>query len=264
VDTNKENHEQGNRECTLWENRLYNAAYLCFFGSKNWGVVMTWIAFDMDGTLYDCGSIIEASLQKGVADFIEESGTQLDAPTLDDILSFVGIPTHLIFKQLFPELVKEEYDRVNDLCSLRLAEDVRSGGGYVYEGVPEIMRVLAEHNYQMVIASNGRKSYVQAILETHSLMPYFPHELVVINNDTVCTKNDIVAYYKKYMARDELLIMVGDRHSDRDAARVNNVPFIGCAFGHAAEKEIAGSRWIVEHVREIPEVVAQIEAEYML
>jgi phosphoglycolate phosphatase-like HAD superfamily hydrolase len=49
-----------------------------------------------------------------------------------------------------------------------------------------------------------------------------------------------------------MLIMVGDRASDRAAARENGVPFIGCAFGHAGDEEIAGERWIAPPVFRIP------------
>jgi len=221
---------------------------------------MTAIAFDIDGTIFDCGDIVADAFREGARIFGEIRGLAMSNPSRDEIMGVVGIPTEEIFRRLYPEAGSDGRHELMRLCQKALSDMVRGGGGILFEGVKEVFEKLNQDSYRFFAASNGTLEYITAILETHGLMRYFHQPLIVIGGG-IRNKSDIVRYYIDKVLDGEPVIMVGDRISDLEAARDNNIPFIACAFGHMGTSEIEGERWIARHFREIPALVKEIEAE---
>jgi phosphoglycolate phosphatase len=221
---------------------------------------MTYLAFDIDGTIYDCGDIIVDAFHEGIGQFMREfPNYHIAVPEKDSILSLVGTPTDLIFKRLFPGLKDSDYGLIEDRCTVSLSRLVRKGGGRIFEGVYETIKKLYDDKYTLLVASNGRRAYIEAILSTYRLAKFFKEPLIIVNDKTIKNKTDIIKYYKDNISRIETLIMIGDRSSDRIAAIENSIPFIGCAFGHAGDSEI-DSPWIAESFTDIPDLVKKIES----
>ncbi|MBN2038426.1 MAG: HAD family hydrolase [Spirochaetes bacterium] len=221
---------------------------------------MTYLAFDLDGTIYDCRSIIVQAFQQGIADLIESGHNDIGVPGKGKIVAVLGTPHDLIFVNLFPELKSAEQEKINDYCTKALVRMVNSGGGEIFEGVKSTLKKLYSENYRMFIASNGHITYIEAILNSNELSIYFSKPILSLNKD-IPDKSAIVECYKNNLCNDDLLIMIGDRESDKTAARDNDIPFIGCSFGHADYAELQGSRWIVHEFSEIFNCVKEIELE---
>lgn len=218
------------------------------------------IAFDMDGTLFDCSFIVGKSFQRGIQRFANEKNLQLKIPTTAEIMEYVGFPTDYIFESLFPELERILIPELNNICTEELALDVRNKSGILYPGVRELLSSLKNKNYILTIASNGMLPYLSAIVETYKLDLYLEKDIVVIDNDTVNDKNEIVkTYIEKYSP--EKVIMIGDRVSDMNAAHANNTYFIGCAFGHAGDSEFKDEKYIVHSVNEIYSEILKITGD---
>ncbi len=219
---------------------------------------MTYLAFDVDGTLYDCGDIVLEAFQRGARAYRRMyPGAPVHDPTQGEIITVIGIPTDEIFQRLYPELDVRGQSLMNDLCTHELSQMVREGGGHLFEGVTETLRSLTTAGYVLLLASNGKKPYLDAILQTHGLEALFSPPVILIDGN-IRNKRDIVQRYKTGIAAGSPLIMIGDRHSDRDAAEDNGIPFIGCAFGHAGASEIEDTQWVVHDFREIPGQVMNI------
>jgi len=223
--------------------------------------IMTWIAFDIDGTIYDCGEIVVDAFQEGAERYTSAYGISLQTPSREDILSVVGLPTDDIFLHLYPGLPGDTHKVLNTLSMECLTRKVRDKGGIVFPGVIDTIRSLHRMGKKLLVASNGKKDYINAILETYGISNCFSHPLFVINGE-IKNKTDIVRRYKSCLSRNDLLIMIGDRTSDLDAARSNGIPFIGCAFGHAGIREIQGERWIARSFTHITNLVGVIEKEF--
>jgi phosphoglycolate phosphatase len=200
------------------------------------------IAFDLDGTLYDCGAIVAPAFVRGAQRFIEKTSLRINLPTSEQIRVLLGVPTEEIFKSLFPGLSADEYALVNSLCENELCADVRAKKGVLYNGVHELAAYFNSKGYTQIIASNGQLPYIQAVLETYSLAGFFK-PVVCIDKAGIGNKDGIVAHYKKLYG--ERMVMIGDRYTDRDAARHNSIPFVGCAFGHTGESEILGADLVI-------------------
>jgi phosphoglycolate phosphatase len=220
------------------------------------------LAFDMDGTIYDSAAIVVEAFRDGIMEAAAKIGRgDMPVPTRDQILSLVGLPAFEIYRRFFPQLEQGDLVTVSEACNASFVRLISAGGGALMEGAEKALRDFHHRGYRLLMASNGRSEYIEAILKTHGIAGYFDRPMHFVGED-IPDKSDILALYKQRLSPGELLIMVGDRESDRMAAANNGVPFIGCAFGHVGDAEIRGERWIVHSFSEIPGAVREIEEEY--
>ncbi len=205
----------------------------------------------MDGTLYDCSGAIEEAYARA-ADFLsKESGKEVPPPKIDMIRSVLGNTMDNFFTPLFPSMGREWLKRIDEVCTRELMINVRAGKGELYSGVHDTFEKLKNSGWGILIASNGQREYLDAILETYDLGRFIAHEPVTVNYTAIKSKGDILAEYIRLFNMKKRLVMVGDRKSDMVAARENGVYFIGCAFGHAGDDEISGADAIVYNMKEI-------------
>ena len=222
----------------------------------------TYIAFDMDGTIYDSAEIVVDAFREGIISASEKiSRMDMAVPSHEEILRLVGLPAYEIYSRIFPQLSRRELDVVNNECNDSFVRIISAGGGALIDGAREVLEGFRHEGYKLLMASNGRREYIEAILNAHDIYSLFSGPLYFIGDD-IPDKTDILALYLERLAGGDILIMVGDRESDRLAAIRNGVPFIGCAFGHVGDEEIRGERWIVQSFGEIPAAVKEIEREH--
>jgi phosphoglycolate phosphatase-like HAD superfamily hydrolase len=224
-------------------------------GIMNEGI---FLAFDIDGTIYDAGEILEEAFRLAVESFIEAGcGDSLHVPTREEITVTLGYPLGEIFMMLFPALEIHKQNELAVLCTVNLVNMIREKRGSLIDGVEETIKSLSAQGYKMLVASNGARAYVEAILETYDFKKLFS-EPFIYPEGGVKNKTDIISNYIRLNPEREI-IMIGDRFTDLAAARDNGIPFIGCAFGHAGVEEIEGEKYIVHDFREIPVMLEKIK-----
>jgi len=219
-----------------------------------------YLAFDIDGTIYDAGNILEEAFTEAVESLLK-SGNYGDvkAPSREAITATLGYPLEKICLMLFPELGAGARGYLSLRWTENLVSLIRQKKGELITGVEETIPLLYNAGYRMLVASNGAKAYVEAILETYDLKKYFSEPFLYAEGE-IRNKTDIVGLYLKDLDFHKI-IMIGDRLTDLDAAKINGIPFIGCAFGHAGEEEIAGERYIIHDFMEMMRVVEEITGE---
>ena len=216
-----------------------------------------YLAFDIDGTIYDAGDILEESFREGVLSFIEAGHCKsLDIPTREEIIATLGLTLEDIFIKLFPLLNEDERIKLSVICTDNLVNMIREKKGRLIDGVDETLKTLNSMNFNMLVASNGAKDYVEAILETYNLKRFFSEPFIYAEGE-IKDKSDIIKRYIE-LNPERRLIMIGDRATDLAAARDNSIPFIGCAFGHAGDDEIKDEKYIVRKFADITEILKRI------
>lgn len=221
---------------------------------------MIYVAFDIDGTLYDCSSIVGEAFNKGIEDVAKlKTEYLLRKPTTQEIMKLVGMPVDEIFESLFPALSRGLIQQLNDSCTYRLSQMVLEKKGEILPGAAETIPALYAKGYRLLTASNGRKEYVQAVLDAYELSPCFV-SITALEDLNLDDKTQLLAHYKKSLPNVEMLIMIGDRTNDMMAAQNNDLPFIACAFGHN-DDEIAHCTWIAHSIYDIPALVEAVIAE---
>ncbi|TGK21879.1 HAD family hydrolase [Leptospira fluminis] len=196
------------------------------------------LAFDVDGTLFSSEGIILETYAEAIRLFSVSSGIPLPVPDRERIMLEIGKPVKTIFLNLVPQLQEFQRDQISDSVLRLLVEKIKSGAGEFYPKVKETVLSLKRKGFRILAASNGRRPYVETILEVSGILPLFD-PILILDNASLKTKGDLVAgYLKKYELSPTDLLMIGDRSSDYDAARENGCPFAFCAYGHAPEGEI--------------------------
>ena len=56
----------------------------------------------------------------------------------------------------------------------------------------------------------------------------------------------------------ELAVMVGDRSYDKEAARYNQIPFVGCKYGYGKPEELSDCKYSVETALELSRIIDEI------
>ena len=217
-----------------------------------------YLAFDIDGTIYDAGDILEESFRDGVLSFIEGGFCKsLDIPTKEEIVATLGLTLSDIFITLFPLLDESERVKLSLVCTDNLVNMIKEKKGALIDGVYETLERLNSMNFNMLVASNGARDYVEAILETYNIKRFFSEPFIYAEG-SIKDKTDIIRRYIR-LNPERKLIMIGDRATDLNAAKYNNIPFIGCAFGHAGDDEIKGEKYIVHSFSEIPVMLKRMQ-----
>lgn len=205
------------------------------------------IAFDVDGTLFSSEAILGRAYKEAVAEFNSLRHTNFAIPDTDKVLSLVGNTGKQIFKVLFPEMVKEDYPLFGNTVRKRLIEDIHFGRGKLYDGVMETLHKLKARGFELRMASNGHKDYVNAIASFYSMRSLFG-PIIAVDNIDIFDKADILNTLKS--AREihsNEMVMVGDRKADLLAAQSCGCKFIGISYGHGDLDEITSSDSIIIH-----------------
>jgi len=219
-----------------------------------------YLAFDIDGTVFDVSDIAVESFRRGIEIFNMNHGVEIKVPSRDAIIDVLGTPIEDIFRKLFPETGPSHLPYLLRSCTEGFVSLIRKGGGRIFDGVSDVIGGLHDDGYVLLAASNGRREYVTAILETHGLIGYFHREMFFPGNG-IPDKTALVRKYSDEIIGERPVIMIGDRTADRKAAEDNGIPFLGCAFGYGSMDELEGCRWVVTAFADIPRTLHEIEGE---
>ena len=216
-----------------------------------------YLAFDIDGTIFDAGTILLTAIEQGSEKLkVSRPDLNLRTPTMHEITSTLGYPLPEIFRMLYPGLDKEGRRLYAEIWTENLVSLILAREGELIKGADMIIPGLRADGCTMLVASNGARAYVEAVLAAYDLKRYFA-EPFLYAEDGYGTKSGIVREYMRVL-EPGIFIMIGDRITDLDAARDNAIPFIGCAFGHAGIEEIGGEKYIVHSLAEVPAMVKRI------
>jgi phosphoglycolate phosphatase len=217
------------------------------------------IAFDLDGVLYSAEPFLGEAYRECIANInAQRPGAFPRVPSTREILDHVGWPVAIILQRLFPTIDPGAVDLLYAETLHVVGAHVARREGLLFPGVEETLARLGESGLTLVIASNGRRQYVETVLAAHQLTHYFG-ELVTVESDTVRDKAGILRVHlaRRGVSSGEM-IMVGDRSSDVEAAAAVGCAFIGCDYGHGHRAEIAAAGPVVSAFVELPAVINEI------
>lgn len=196
-----------------------------------------YFALDIDGTIFSSEGIIYPVYREAIELFVRERQVALTAPGRERIMLEIGKPVKKIFENLFPELAERDRDFLSDTVLRLLCEKIAAGKGEYYPAVRETIEEIARRGGIILVASNGRRPYIEAILQYAQIMQYVKNP-TYIDGKTIFTKSDILRHYVARGIAADSLVMVGDRLSDFEAAESVGCDFAWCAYGHAPAGEI--------------------------
>lgn len=217
-----------------------------------------WVAFDVDGTLYDSSAVLVPAYERALACLVADHGlaASLPLPALDQITALVGRPNLEILAALYPELPLERRARLDVLIARELSALVRAGGGRLYAGALDLVSDLRARGRRLVAISNGNHEYLEAVFACYDLARWF-EPLRSLQSEGLGSKAELLG---EHLARHRIapgeIVMVGDRSGDRDAARAVGCSFVGCLFGYASERELGEEPLTIRSLSELLPIIA--------
>ncbi|EOR25644.1 HAD hydrolase-like protein [Cytobacillus oceanisediminis] len=213
------------------------------------------IIFDMDGTLFQTDKILELSLEDTFNHL--RSLNKWDTVTpIDKYRQIMGVPLPKVWEALLPNHSNEVRKQTDAYFLERLIENIRSGKGELYPNVKEVFSYLKENNYSIYIASNGLSEYLKAIVNYYNLDNWvtetFSIQQIESLNKSDLVRTILVKYNITYGA------VVGDRLSDINAAKDNDLVSIGCNFDFAQEDELSQAEVIIDDIIELKTILPRL------
>lgn len=219
------------------------------------GSIYDSIIFDLDGTIFQTDKLAIPAFENTFKQ-LENEGYAIDyKPTHEEMLSVIGLILEDIWKNLLPYHSREVYIKANKYLLENELNGIKEGYGALYPNVVETLLELNSRGYRLFIASNGLKEYVHGVLEGFRIN-YLFEAIYSAGEFKTTTKNDLVSkLIKDYNIKNA--IFVGDRLSDVEAAKSNELFVIGCDFGFSLNNELKDADKIINNFSQLTDLITK-------
>ncbi|MFF2480624.1 HAD family hydrolase [Paenibacillus sp. NPDC058071] len=211
------------------------------------------IIFDMDGTLFETETLLR-SVHERLFATLREEGLYGETPPIEHVLACLGMLLDDIWRNLMPDSSEAARERANELFLQYEVEDLIAGKGSLYPNTAETLRQLKAQGIKLFVASNGLESYVKEVAKYRGIADLF-EGLYSAGEFQTSSKVDLV----RRLLEDHGIRsawMVGDRSSDVEAGKRNELIVIGCAYaGYGRDSELDGSDALISGMAELPQLI---------
>ena len=192
------------------------------------------VIFDVDGTINQT----EVYAVKAYRKALEETGKTGFSD--QELIERIGAPFEQDVRYFFGE---------NEYWINGIKDSAKT-----FEGIHQMLEELKEKGYKLAVCSNASNWELDVILKKLEVKDYFD----VIQG--VTSKNNKKYSLEELLLREkpELAVMVGDRSYDNEAARYNQIPFVGCKYGYGKPEELRECQYTIETVLELPKIIDKI------
>ena len=210
------------------------------------------LIFDMDGTLFQTNEILEISLED-TFHHLSLMGKWEGATPIDTYREIMGVPLPEVWETLLPNHSIEIREQMNVYFQESLIQNINNGKGALYPNVKYILKYLKENNYSIFIASNGLTEYLKSIVRYYHLDHWVSETFSIEQIDSMDKSDLVQSIINKYDIIQAAV--VGDRLSDIQAAKDNNLIAIGCNFDFAKEDELLHADYVLNDLMELQDLL---------
>lgn len=214
------------------------------------------LIFDMDGTLFQTNKILEISLEDTFDNLRSQNRWNKETP-LKKYQEIMGVPLPVVWQTLLPDATNEWRESANAFFHERLIANINEGKGALYPNTKELFRYLKSNDHSLFIASNGQTEYLKAIVSYYNLNQWVT-ETFSIQQIHTQNKTDLVTEIINLHGITKGVV-IGDRLSDIQAAKQNNLHSIGCRFDFSQENELAQADFVIDDLMEIRNVLQSFQ-----
>jgi phosphoglycolate phosphatase len=198
------------------------------------------LIFDLDGTLFQTETVLLPAYYRLYDQLRAEGLYEGETPDSSVILGSLGMLLTDIWKRVMPGASLAARDRANELLLQYQLEELDKKTGDLYPEVLETLTALHRRGFRLFVASNGLEGYVKSVIAATGLDSLF-EALYSAGEYQTQTKVDLVGMLLEEFELQSAW-MVGDRSSDVEAGKENNLFVVGCSyadFGSSSELDEA-------------------------
>lgn len=200
------------------------------------------VIFDLDGTLFRADRATVGAVYQACREF------GIRQPNEAEILEFIGRPSTHFYEWLgsiCEPTVRDTFAGLVDSLEIRFVIEE----GQLYPKIESVLRELHSSTLKLALCTNGRRKYVETVLNTFQLSEFFAAVRYRRNeqDDKPKMLRELLTHLK-----DRPAIMVGDREMDIDAAHQNGILAIGVTYGYGSKLELAAADFHASAPAELP------------
>lgn len=212
---------------------------------------MQHIIFDLDGTI--------SNPETGILNGYKYTFPKVNLPTPNDaeLRTLIGPPLRIVFEEMYG-LSKEQTNFAID--TYRVYYNTL-GGAYeneLYDGMLSLIQSLHQQNKTLHIATH-KGAMSKEILKHFNIYSYFNQIQHYNEEKNIITKEKMIELIlqSENITDKENVVMIGDRHSDIEAAHNTGVKSIGVTYGFGSEEEIISTKptFIAHNVAELEAIL---------
>ena len=194
------------------------------------------LIFDLDGTLTDpaLGFVrsVNFSLESHGISPIEE----------ENLKKFIGPPLDGAFREIL------NLDQDKDVSSFVIKyrerySEVGFSENILYDGIPDVLVALRGLGFRLGVCTSKRVDFAERILTLFDIRDHFDF---VNGAEVGIKKSSQLEELTNQNFVDSRSVMIGDRHVDIEAAKMNSMRSVGVLYGYGSKQEIenAHPEWI--------------------
>ena len=182
------------------------------------------VIFDLDGTLLNTSTGIIASVKYALA------ANEKRIPSDDVLKGFIGPPLKRSFVNL-PDVEEYEADKlVEDFRKKYRNHDIYLAE--LYDGILDIVEYLHNLGIKLAIATYKPQDMALRLISHFAIDKYFK-VIAGADSEGNKTKADLISEVRDKFSsyNDSEILMIGDCYSDAEAAKLQNISFLGVSYG---------------------------------
>ena len=194
------------------------------------------LIFDLDGTLTDpaLGFVrsVNFSLESHGISPIEE----------ENLKKFIGPPLDGAFREIL------NLDQDKDVSSFVIKyrerySEVGFSENILYDGIPDVLVALRGLGFRLGVCTSKRVDFAERILTLFDIRDHFDF---VNGAEVGIKKSSQLKDLTNQNFVDSRSVMIGDRHVDIEAAKMNSMRSVGVLYGYGSKQEIenAHPEWV--------------------
>lgn len=203
---------------------------------------ITYIAFDLDGTLVDSVPDLAEALRMMLVSLGKEPVTD------DEVRDWIGNGADIMIKRALSRsiIIDPELDETLFMIARVRFDEYYQNNGHakttLYSKVVTTLAALKQAGFTLGIVTNKPAQFIPAILSDLQLTGYFTD---IVGGDTLATNKPspegLHFLQQKHQLAKENMLMVGDSKNDILAAKNAGIASVGLTYGYNYGEPIANS-----------------------
>lgn len=210
------------------------------------------IVFDYDGTIHN-GAVIYVEAFKAAYDYLV--ARHLAEPRMfaePDMTKWLGLSAPDMWAKFQPDLSQDKRNEASQVLGDALVRLVREGHAVLYDGAKDVLTLLRERGYTLVLLSNCARDYLDIHIKAFELDRFFDM-LVCTGEYGWISKPEVFARISEGLPGGYLV--VGDRHHDMELLRYPGMQAVGCTYGFGELSELQVADVLIGDIRELPDLL---------
>lgn len=213
------------------------------------------LIFDWDGTLHDTKSLYGKAFRKAYSYLVEKNLAPERFYSDEETSIYLGMSAPAMWESFMPELSSEEKRKAGSIIGGEMDRLVLAGQAVLYPDAENVLTRLKQAGYHMVILSNCRHAYMENHRQKFRLDRWFEAYYAAEDYDFRPKEEVFPEIQKQYPGE---YVVIGDRDSDLQTAKVHHLLSVGCLYGFGQKGELEGATLTIAKLKDLPQRIATL------